>query len=135
MINSQDPEKRNLDLLWGIVNGGINNKLVKTKKDDPSDIVEKLRTELKVVEWAIDLHKIAHEKPGYSYTGKLSKDDIWKEIESNYPKISNGLGDQLNRILEGLRRDLKYKDTSNPWKAATPGWWDELDYREVNKPL
>lgn len=112
-----------------------NNKIVKKKQGDPDDIVDRLKKELEVVDWAIQLHKIAHGPPPLP---KLTKEELWEKIEEDYPKISEELNVQLKHmsILEFLRKDLGYHDTSNPWKEPPPpnsgGWWSGTIFSEVN---
>jgi hypothetical protein len=116
-----------------IVKGALNQNRKQKGKDHNPDIIEKLKKEVEVVTWALELHEISvHKSNGTPYTGDISEEQLWKNIESDFPEISHELSDQLHPILVDLRIELGHGDVQDAWMKSPPKWWSGVDYRKVH---
>jgi hypothetical protein len=136
LTNSQDPEKAKLELINKLLKTELNKK-IKGKDPKEKDKVDKMKKELQLVTWALELHEFAaHKRKHIAYTapeGDLSEEELWEKIESNYHEISHELIEPLNPILVDLRTDLGHGDAKDPWQKPTPNWWDDVNYGPLNK--
>jgi hypothetical protein len=136
LTNNQAQETEQLQLIEALVDGMVNKEI---SEDDPTGKVAKLEGELEVVRWIMELHRFAHQdtQPNYSPIGDLSQLQLWQNIDDHYHEISNGLAEQFYKmeIMADLVSRLKPTDIRNSWKepSQTRGWWDGINYSDVNK--